>query len=329
MAAVDKFSVLLLNKDELESALADVDVQKLSADLRRYGLLPMKTSSLDHDRLDQQIIVRYLLQVMYERVKEKEIAFDSLINAFSSLGGRASQVCVAIIEELAGGDKRGSGRLCEIQLDERHIQCVHEKLIPYSHRWVEISRALGLPSIVIKACSGNSNAERLLEILGAWIAGGFSGAKSATLDRLKLALSSNILNLPAVAEDLEKSILVPPISIPAYPIELASCSDDTEVDWKKSTLIEVRVCGAASVESTSYQWSKDGETLVDGDEYSGSTTSILYIDQANQSATYTCSVTCGSQTLQSKNIALVVVYPPEMKLIMHRYSKVRDVPRDS
>ncbi len=71
-------------------------------------------------------------------------------------------------------------------------------------------------------------------------------------------------------------------------IEYQSC--DTELDEDKSTLLEVQI-GDSGYES--YQWSKDGQALQDGADFSGASNNILFINKANKSSegTYSCSVT--------------------------------------
>ena len=71
-------------------------------------------------------------------------------------------------------------------------------------------------------------------------------------------------------------------------------SSDTEVAEGKSTLLEVQV---SSNGCESYQWSKDGQPLLDGPlldgaDFSGVSNNMLYIDRARQGTKgkYSCCV---------------------------------------
>ncbi len=106
-------------------------------------------------------------------------------------------------------------------------------------------------------------------------------------------------------------------------------SYDTEVAEGKSTLLEVQVsCSGCE----SYQWSKDGDPLLDGADFCGVCSNILYINRASQctEGKYSCRVSLGSETKCSDEISLSVIYPPGKKELLEFYSLTdRDVPQDS
>ena len=106
-------------------------------------------------------------------------------------------------------------------------------------------------------------------------------------------------------------------------------SCDTEVAESRSTLLEVQV---TSSRYESYQWSKDGQPLLDGADFSGVSSSILYINKASHCSEgkYSCCVSNGSETVCSDEVNLMVIYPPEKEHLMELYPLMeREVPKDS
>ena len=55
-----------------------------------------KIASLDHDHLDSDRKVRYLLQQVCERVREDDKVYDRLVRVLSRLGGGVKHVCEAM-----------------------------------------------------------------------------------------------------------------------------------------------------------------------------------------------------------------------------------------
>ena len=112
------------------------------------------------------------------------------------------------------------------------------------------------------------------------------------------------------------------------PFRIAYESINIEVADHKSALLEVQV---SSSESMSYQWMKDDRPLSDNSDFSGTHTEILLINQASLGAEgeYYCQVSCGSQQLTSTPATITVIYPPDKKPLIQRYSSLSEVPADS
>ena len=133
---------------------------------------------------------------------------------------------------------------------------------------------------------------------------------------------------------LHCSLLELEISINPLPTTNGACSNidpkiNTAVAEGKSTLLEVQVSSSVC---ESYQWSKDGQPLLDGADFSGVSSNILYIDRASQGAEgkYSCCVSNGSETVCSDKINLMVIYPPEKEHLIKLYSLMEsEVPKDS
>ena len=106
-------------------------------------------------------------------------------------------------------------------------------------------------------------------------------------------------------------------------------SYDTAVAEGKSTLLEVQVsCNGCE----SYQWSKGGQPLFNGDDFSGVSSNMLYINRASQGTEgkYSCCVNNGSETVCSDEINVMVIYPPEKEYLIKLYSLMEsEVPKDS
>ena len=330
-----------------------IDVSKLSKDLLKNKVILKdvkdKFASLDEDHLSPSERVRYLLQQVCERVREDSKVYERLVSVLSSLGGGVKDVCEAMRKELdrVEGDKSsgGAGKVNEMQLAERDISCLMEFLVSGSHLWDEIGIALNLPKHKRDDCGkGSSNVARLSNILTAWIFGGHDGAIPATLDRLKAALASETVGLGNLAVSLHKyeasmqNILLEnevclaidkPQNLNYSKPEINYQSYDAEVAEGKSTLLEVQV---SSNGCEYYQWSKDGQPLLDGPDFSGVSSNMLFIDRASQGTEgkYSCCVSNGSETVCSDEINLMVIYPPEKEHLIKLYSLMEsDVPKDS
>ena len=98
-------------------------------------------------------------------------------------------------------------------------------------------------------------------------------------------------------------------------------SYDTEVAEGKSTLLEVQV-GDRGGELC--QWSKDGFPLLDGVDYSGVCSNILYINRASQDAQgkYSCCVSRGQETEYTDDINLAVLKLPQTDVNLVKLSNV-------
>ncbi len=112
---------------------------------------------------------------------------------------------------------------------------------------------------------------------------------------------------------------------------LLPCTSGCEVSEGKSTLLKVLVSGG-NEEGKSYQWSKDGEILLDGADFSGVCSNILYINRASQcnEGMYSCTFNDGGVTLYSNELYLKIIYPPDKKELLKYYSVTeRAVPQSS
>ncbi len=331
--------VLERYQTDLESSLKQSDLFKLSQDLLKNRVLPKdaynKLASLDpdHTHLEPVVKVRYLLKLIYDRVRENDSVYGRLMCALSAIGGEMRALCRAM-----GGEVKQMEECTTSEEPERDTLLVEEDipdlvecLVSGSHLWDAIGIALKLPKHQCEDCGeGKRNVNRLSNILTAWILGGYEGARPATLSSLRRALASETVGLGKFALHLlklKKEIDPSPGAKKSLDIIYQSCG--TEVAEGKSTLLEVHVsCSGCE----SYQWSKDGEPLLDGADFCGVCSNTLYIYRASQctEGKYSCRVSRGSETECSDEISLSVIYPSGKKELLEFYFLTdRDVPQDS
>ena len=339
--AVNYIKVLKEHIERLESSLEQTDLVKVSLKLLESIIISKdvkdKLVSLDHDHLDPDRKVRYLLQQVCESVREDDRVYDRLVRVLTRLGGDVKDVCDAMRKELdkTVGGKVSSGAESDVSLTERDVPELVNLIVSGSHKWEEIGVALGLPEYIRDECRNvRSNPLKLTKILTAWISDSYQNALNATLDTLREALSSEIVGLRYISLRLltfKKSVNPPETKnalLYTRP-EIHLQSYDTEVAEGKSTLLEVQVSSSGC---ESYQWSKDGQPLLDGADFSGLSNDMLYINRASQGTEgkYCCCVSSGSETVCSDEINLMVIYPPEKEHLIKLYSLMEsEVPIDS
>ncbi len=320
-------------RSDLGSALLDTDLFKLSKSLQSNKVLSKEVTNKfaildpDQDHLEPKIKVRYLLQHVCERIREDGSAYGRLVRVLSDLGGEMKGLCQSMRkekmdQEVAGGtDSSGCG---DVLFTVEDVSDLAELIVAASHKWEEIGVALGVPEYVREEYrSAGSNPLKLSKLLNAWITGKYKDAKSTTVTSLKTVLSSGLVQLPDVAQCLDAFSSPLDRSPPSKRQCLRGVplieyqSYDTEVDEGKSTLLEVQVsCSGCE----SYQWSKDGEPLLDGADFCGVCSNILYINRASQctEGKYSCRVRRGSETECSDEISLSVIdrSPPSKRLCL-------------
>ena len=328
--------------ERLESCLKGTDLVKFALKLLESKIISKdvkdKFVSLDHDHLDPDRKVRYLLQQVCERVREDDQVYDRLVRVLSRLGGGVKDVCEAMRKELdrVEGDKASGGAEGGVCLTEKDVPYLVKLLVSGSHRWEAIGIALGVPAYVRDECSCHrDNPSKLSHILTAWISGSYDGARPATVDVLREALSSDVVEFRKLVQYLnefnthvETSTETRLPSLESLP-QIECQSYDTEVAEGKSTLLEVQVSSSGR---ESYQWSKDGQPLLDGADFSGVSSNMLYINRASKDTEgkYSCCVSNGSETVCSDEINLMVIYPPVKKHLIKLHSLMKsEVPKYS
>ena len=343
MSYNSEVKVLLDHREDLEFSLEEIDLVKLSVKLCQSCIITQEVKdnfdSLDEDHLDSDRRVRYLLHHIYKKVRDDKKVYDRLVRVLSRFGGGVRDVCEAMKRELdrgRGGVGSGSWEAGKQQISEKDVSCLIDMLISGSYLWDEIGIALNLLKYKREDCGkGGSNAARLSNILTAWVLGGSDGARPATLDSLRDALASETVGLGKLAISLHRfeisgeflSAMQECHSDSELEICYQSC--DTVVAFGKSTLLEVQV---TSSDCLSYRWNKHGQHLVDGSDFFGVTSNLLYINRARQGTEgkYSCWVSNGKGAIYSSDIKLTVLYSQEQSDLMLLYSVLEsEVPKDS
>ena len=337
--------LLLAHRGALLSALKCQDLEDMVKLLHGYDLIgaDLKESflSLQCDKAwDQrrQLRVRYLLQLVYEKVRRHKYSFDRLLKWLKDLEGEGEKVYDILCKERATCSVGEAG---EVQDTER---CLTEDDIPeligvmasVAHLWEDISIALKIPINIqadIRKEGGSSKVE-LYKALNYWVLG--DCLKPVTTSTLKQVLAGPIVGVPSIADKIPTMKRSPVHNQPgddAYPSvdtpKIFFQSMDTKVTYGRSNLLEVEVSNANS--SLSYQWYKDGHELSDDDYYENTKSSILLVCHRNMTSKhiegkYVCRV---DGKISSDEVSVVVCYPDRIKLLLDNYRKLDEVPKDS
>ena len=342
----------LLEKNQLQlvrvlSSLSDQDLLKLSKDLQKHRVLSKQGSdilaSLDHDNLDSNTTVRYLLHVVGERVKEDNTLcahFLRVLTGFSNSGVvKLGESLVSKACAISQSREEKSGPIPETVFLEEDVGELCEVLASVSYKWEELCVSLKLPKAVIEECrNAGSNNLRLYRGLTEWVCGRCKKARHPTLSQLKQALSSPFVGLPDLALEIEKSWktnsdlqdshFTDTVSESNKVFNISSEPSDTTVADGKSTLLEVQVSHS---EAVSYQWMKEDKPLSDNSTFSGTHSSMLLIHKASQGVQgeYRCQVNLGSVQLSTSPVQVTVTFPPDKQCLLNFYSSLKEVPQDS
>ena len=359
-----ELAVLLRYEGKLVAALKKEDVISLYQRLYERVVISKevkdKFASLDHDNLKTELMVRYLLQHVYDAVKDSKLVLYSFLEV---LGEFDKSVAVELRRELSKyelaevvgqsqasqsdvsvGVKRSRTSIGDNSLCEEDVSNLTELLSSGSHKSGELGLSLGLHKNQIIQCQkGCSNMIAFSNVLTEWIR--CSKAK-CTVNRLKEALASNTVALNNMASQLDQYFLdeikghVTKRRHANSEIQAIYCSDDTTVAIGKSTLLGFLT---TSTNPVRHQWRKNGQTLSDNEVYSGTHSAILIVSCVGVQieGKYDCSVYNVSDN--PKRIILLSGYSElicgKIKLTMSRsertrqflkiYSKMDEIPKDS
>ena len=341
---------ILKNKLQLVRVLSSLSAQdflKLSKDLQKLRVISKKGSdilaSLDHDNLDSNTTVRYLLHVVGERVKEDNTLcahFLKALTGFRNVGVvQVGESLVSQAHAISQGPGEESGPVPEMMFLEEDVGELCEVLASVSYKWEELCVSLKLPKAIIEECrnAGNNNL-KLYRGLTEWVCGRHKNARYPTLSQLKQALSSPFVGLPDLAleieklwktsSDLEGSHFTNTMSESNKVFNISLEPLDTTVADGKSTLLEVQVSHS---EAVSYQWMKEDKPLSDSSSFSGTHSSMLLIRKASQGVQgeYNCQVHLGTVQLSTSPVQVTVTFPPDKQRLLELYSNLKEVPQDS
>ena len=335
------------------AAMKKKDVRSLCQDLYARIVISKEVmdefASLDHDSLPQELMVRYLLQHVYDAVKDNKLVLYSFLEVLGEVdesvaGELRRQVHKYELAEVVGesqasqsdvsvGVKRSRASISDYKLCELDISLLTGFLAECSHKWEELGIALGLLPHQIEECrKGSSNQIRLHKIIAQWIS---SDMENPTISKLKNALSSNLVAMHSKACLIEEHFLTEIKLVTSkkhcldFELRPIFRSGDTEVANGKSALLGFQV---ASANPVTYHWRKNGQPLSDNEVYSGTHSAILFIScvGGQTKGQYECEVYSESYLVKtSEKMNLKVSCPVYSKYFSSIYSTKREVPKDS
>ena len=322
--------------------------------LCKYAVISQKVNflfaTMDHERLDSELRIRYLLQLVDEAVKTNASIFHLFLHVLAWYGGRLEKLSRRLGEEGfvsgsgAEGQDQGQGAgksqavSDDVSLSEDDVTGLMRILFRIRYKWEELGIVFRLPKAVQEECrSISNNTLRLENILHRWLTGGYKKAIPPTLKNLKQVLASVLVGEADVALSLEekfKESQKPSVTMPVAKnpdieptLRIICQSLDTKVADGKSTLLEVQVSDS---EGVCYQWKKYGLALSDSLAYTGTHSAILAISGSQGTeGNYICHVMKDSEKVFSIEVLLIVKYSPEKNLLIKSYTKDSDVPAHS
>ena len=321
----------------------------------------------------RDVSIRYLLVHAYDAIQGDKRLYNSLLKILTKYELPVEVMCTisrsyaihnVSMETMGGsGDALSTGsasvgtkRLRNTFLLEKHVSVLTQILARWSGKWENIGTSLNLPKNVVKHVLSLIHARdsmmSLNDILHQWIAGQHEHAKPPTVENLKAALRSTIVDLGRVAnqldheliqhgiclDDEEPSPLAKRPRLDAPLLNIVSQSLDTFVQEDKSALLEVQV-EARHGTTISYQWLKDDLPLEEGEDFIGINKPILCINNScTAKGTYVCKITSEDDLTPaahaySKHINVSASASPLskvlVKVLVDRYCAQPEIPEDS
>ena len=338
----DQLVKMLHESQEVITALERHDIRELFKKMFRMCLVPASQddlfNSLDLDRLDSELKVRYLLRLVCTKIREDGSVWDKFLKLLTKIGNQE------LSENLSKQYTHKSSHPLESKQGDKDtifgfqdVKLLLGLLVEVSHKWERVGLALGLPKYKIEDCRGNDNVVSLSNILTCWICADDNIPAKTSLSSLKKALSKDIVGESRVALNLVKEVHkarqtdtpVLPKHVDSKPLLfIVDQSYNTEVADGRATLLYVQ---ASLTESVSYKWNKDGEPLANCRTYCGVEEDMLVITSARQrvQGNYTCCVSYQEQKVTSNDITLTLIYTSEKIRLLNLYSVQSEVPQDS
>ena len=334
-----ELAVLFRYEGKLVAALKKEDVMSLCQNLCERVVISKevkdKFASLDHENLKKELMVRYLLQHVYDAVKVNKLVLHSFLEVLGEFDkGVAGELGRELSEyKLAQSDVLvGDSRLCE-----EDVPKLTELLSSGSYKSEELGLSLGLHKNQIIQCQkGCSDVIALSNVLLEWIR---CSKEPCTVNRLKKALASNTVALNNMASQLDQYFLdeikghVTKRRHANSEIQAIYCSDDTTVAIGKCTLLGFLT---TSTNPVRHQWRKYGQRLSDNKVYSGTHSAFLLVSSVGVQieGKYDCLVYSESDNpkriiLLSGIINLTMSRSERTRQFLKIYSKMDEIPKDS
>ena len=336
-------------KELLISSLLEVDLVQVSKKLFANNIIcePTKNKliSLDYEYLDPKLCIRYLLQNVFESVKDVQVwetnkydvsKWNRFVQVLINLGGKAKRVGMKLKE---------AGTLLELQVGQndmtkhnssllkvKDVKKLMDVLYKYAYKWEAICIALNLPRYVMEECrKGRTDIIKLNDVLYNWIVSQHPDTESATLHSLNQALGGPIVRCGNAVLELMDQFYEYDSQPEIFKSSRSSLTllhpTTTTVRFGRSALLEVQV--SDSLQSVSYQWTRDGKKLYYNDGYEGMNNNILCILEATDSGNFSCFIKTDDDSVRSKEAYLEVIFPDRDDYLVSKYSQFQEIPKDA
>ena len=308
-------------------------------------------SSLDHVHLKEELKVRYLVQHIYDAVKDNKLVYHSFVDVLTEVDeGVVSELdkelhqhkLLEVLEdsqvgtsEALVGSKRPRASIGEVGLCESDIPLLTELLADGAHRAYQLSLSLNLQLVQIANCFKDQHDYKVILslVIREWIR---TNSECCTLNNLKTALQSKLVSLYSLATSLQEKF------VEGVKRNVVSKKPRLDVGFKpkyrsggitiargKSALLGFQV---TSLHPVQYEWRKNGRLLSDSSIYSGTTKSFLFINSAdnNVQGQYECIVTDGQQLhTEQMHLSLYQTDSKFKKYFSNVYKVKKEVPENS
>ena len=306
-------------------------------------------SSLDGS-LKEELKVRYLVQRIYDAVKDNKLVYHSFVDVLTEVDeGVVSELnkelhqqeLLKVLEdsqvdtsEALVGSKRQRASIGEVSLCESDVPLLTELLADGAHKAYQLSLSLKLQQVQIANCFKDQTDYKVILslVIREWIR---TSIESCTLNILKTALQSKLVDLynlgttllekfvDSVKKNVGKKPCLDRVLQPKYR------SGDITIARGKSALLGFQV---SSLQQVQYEWRKNGHLLSDSSIYSGTTKSFLFINCAdsNVQGQYECTVTDGQQQhTEQMHLSLYQTDSKFKKYFSNTYKVKKEVPENS
>ncbi len=153
--------------------------------------------SLDHNRVEPQLQLRYLLRLVTQRIQQDESVGDKLLSLLESCGEHSfcefARRCIS-------GEAQPEVTRENDSLGHEDMLWILEVLSEASHKWENIAIALGLRTCQRMNIKGEDNIINLSNVLEVWLSGG--STKPPTINTLTQALNSQLVEYGRLATKL-------------------------------------------------------------------------------------------------------------------------------
>ncbi len=314
---------------ELVALLEKFGALQLSEILHSKSLLASETYKnlirINQDNFKQELMVRYLLQLINKYVEIDKKGFSSFIDILVTLGwddlGRELLRCKLVRERQDSISSIGKYIFCELDIPIL-TALLSDKV---SDKWESLAMELGLSESEREECKAEaSDASRLCKVIVIWIR---SSSICSTWSNLEYALQSSRVGCSDIGSGLKEKVWAQiPIGKPiGGKLEPVCQSSYAAIARGKAALVGFQVSSDILVK---YQWSKNNEPLSDNKVYSGTASPFLFISNFDLLAEgdYKCHASRADEFISSDEITLSM--KPQSKLfeiIEGKYSTISEI----